>query len=88
MTRNSNDAAGQAADIPDLSELADRIDVVLAYPWIDRAGFLRDAMQGLKRAAQVLPAVPLLGQLLAGTRGASEPVRSRLAPKIDISRSA
>ena len=56
MTRNDNDAARRAADIPDLRELADRIDVVLAHSWIDRGGFLRDAMQGLKRAAHALPA--------------------------------
>jgi hypothetical protein len=65
MTRNSNDAAGRAADIPDLRELADRIDVVLAHPWIDRGGFLRDAMQGLRRAAQVLPAGQSQARLLA-----------------------
>ena len=43
MTRNDNDAVVQAADIPDLAELADRIDVVLAYPWIDR-GATSDAV--------------------------------------------
>lgn len=69
MTRNSNDAAGQAADIPDLAELADRIDVVLAHPWIDRGGFLRDTAQGLKRAAHALPAGQSRARLLALAEG-------------------
>ena len=69
MTRNSKDAAGRAADIPDLAELADRIDVVLAHPWIDRGGFLRDAGQGLKRAAHALPAGPSRARLLALAEG-------------------
>jgi hypothetical protein len=63
MTRNDNDAARLAADIPDLAELADRIDVVLAYAWIDRGGFLRDTMQGLKRAVTALPPGPARDQL-------------------------
>src|SRR5260370_13348800 len=64
-----NDAAGRAADIPDLRELADRIDVVLAYAWIDRRGFLRDAMQGLRRAARALPAGQSPARLLALAEG-------------------
>jgi len=55
MTRNSNDAAVRAADIPDLAELADRIDVVLAHEWIDRGAFLRDTLQGLRKAVDALP---------------------------------
>jgi hypothetical protein len=58
MTRNDNDAAGQATDIPDLRELADRIDVVLAHAWIDRGAFLRDTLHGLRQAVDVLTAGP------------------------------
>ena len=58
MTGNDNDAAGQAADIPDLRELADRIDVVLAHAWIDRGAFLRDTLHGLRQAVHVLSAGP------------------------------
>jgi hypothetical protein len=65
MTRNDSDAAGRAADIPDLAELASRIDVVLAYSWIDREEFLRDVMQGLKRGAHALPAGQSRARLLA-----------------------
>src|SRR3954447_12717212 len=55
----SNDlAAERAVSIPDLAELADRIDVVLAHAWIDRGAFLRDALHGLRQAADVLPAGP------------------------------
>jgi hypothetical protein len=69
MTRSDNDAAGRAADIPDLAELADRIDVVLAYAWIDRGAFLRDTMQGLKRAVNALPPGPARDQLAGLTAG-------------------
>ena len=60
-----NDAAERAAFIPDLGELADRIDVVLAHSWIDRGAFLRDTMQGLKRAVEALAAGPGRDQLAA-----------------------
>jgi hypothetical protein len=58
MTRTDSDAAGRAVLIPDLAELADRIDVVLAHPWIDRGAFVRDALHGLRLAVDVLPAGP------------------------------
>src|SRR5690242_21389151 len=55
----SNDlAAERAALIPDLGDLAARIDVVLAHPWIDRGAFLRDALHGLRQVVDVLPAGP------------------------------
>jgi hypothetical protein len=64
----SNDlAAERAALIPDLADLAARIDVVLAHPWIDRGAFLRDTLHGLRQAVDALPARPgraaLVGRL-------------------------
>ena len=63
MTRDNDAAADQAAFIPDLGELATRIDVVLAHPWIDRGAFLRDIQRGLEQAADVLSAGPGRDQL-------------------------
>jgi hypothetical protein len=65
MTRNDNDATSRAAFIPDLRELADRIDVVLAHPWIDREAFLRDALHGLRQAVDALPSGPGRADLAA-----------------------
>ena len=62
----SNDlAAERAALIPDLAELADRIDVVLAHAWIDRGAFLRDTLHGLRQAVDALPAGPGRADLAA-----------------------
>jgi hypothetical protein len=63
MTSESAAAERAALTITDLGELAGRIDVMLANPWIDHAGFLRDTAAGLGRAAQVLPAGPDRAQL-------------------------
>jgi hypothetical protein len=55
----SNDRAAEVAVfIPDLAELAARIDVALAHAWIDRGAFLRDTLHGLRHAVDVLPAGP------------------------------
>jgi hypothetical protein len=70
MTSDST-AAGRAVCIPDLGELAGRIDVVLANPWIDRAAFLRDTAHGLGQAAQALPAGPGRDQLAGLARDIS-----------------
>jgi hypothetical protein len=51
-------AAECAAFITDLGELAGRVDVVLANPWIGHAEFLRDIAAGLTRAAEALPGGP------------------------------
>jgi hypothetical protein len=64
MTSDSA-AAGRAACIPDLGELASRIDVVLGHPWIDRSAFLRDSLHGLRQAADVLPPGPGRADLAA-----------------------
>jgi hypothetical protein len=58
-------AAERAAIIPDLGELASRIDVVLAHSWIDRGVFLRDTLHGLRQAVDALPSGPGRGQLAA-----------------------
>jgi hypothetical protein len=58
MTSDNAAAERAAFIVPDLRELADRIEVVLAHPWIDRAGFLRDTMGGLRQAVAALPAGP------------------------------
>ena len=51
MTSDSA-AAERAAFIPDLGELASRIDVVLDHSWIDRGAFLRETLHGLRQAAE------------------------------------
>jgi hypothetical protein len=53
MTSDSA-AAERAAFIPDLGELASRIDVVLDHSWIDRGAFLRDTLHGLRQAVDAL----------------------------------
>jgi hypothetical protein len=61
-------AAERAAFIPDLGELASRIDVVLDHPWIDRGVFLRDTLHGLRQAVDALrsgPGRPELAALVA-----------------------
>jgi hypothetical protein len=65
MTRDNGAAGDRAAFIPDLGELASRIDVVLAHPWIDRGTFLRDTERGLEQATDVLAAGPGRDQLAA-----------------------
>jgi hypothetical protein len=69
----SNDlAAERAALIPDLGELADRIDVVLAHSWIDRGAFLRDTLHGLRQTVDALPPGPVrlqVADLAAGISG-------------------
>jgi len=57
MTSDSA-AAERAAFVPDLGELASRIDVVLDHSWIDRGAFLRDTLHGLRQAVDALPAGP------------------------------
>jgi hypothetical protein len=64
MTSEST-ATGRAACIPDLGELASRIDVVLDHPWIDRGAFLRDTLHGLRQAVDALPGGEGRGQLAA-----------------------
>ena len=64
MTSDST-AAGRAARIPDLGDLASRIDLVLDHPWIDRGAFLRDTLHGLRQAADVLPSGPGRADLAA-----------------------
>jgi hypothetical protein len=65
MTRDNDAAAERAAFIPDLGELASRIDVVLDHSWIDRGAFLRDTLHGLRQAVDVLPSGPGRNQLAA-----------------------
>ena len=98
MTRDNGAAAERAAFIPDLGELASRIDVVLAHPWIDRGAFLRDTQRGLEQAADVLSAGPGRAQLaalvariggaLAGPHSGHETclrhVRDALAPLAEV----
>ncbi len=67
MTSDSA-AAVRAAFIPDLGELAARIDVVLAHPWIDRGTFLRDTLHGLRQAVDALRSGPDRDQLAALVR--------------------
>ena len=64
MTSDSA-VAERATFIPDLGELASRIDVVLAHSWIDRGAFLRDTLHGLRQAVDALPAGPGRVQLAA-----------------------
>lgn len=64
MTSDST-AAGRAACIPDLGELASRIDLVLDHPWIDRGAFLRDTLHGLRQAVDALPSGPGRADLAA-----------------------
>lgn len=65
MTRDDNAVAERAAFIPDLGELASRIDVVLAHPWIDRGAFLRETLHGLRQAVDALSGCEGGGQLTA-----------------------
>jgi hypothetical protein len=67
MTSDSA-AAERAAFIPDLGELAARIDVVLAHSWIDRGVFLRDSLHGLRLAVDALCSGPDRDQLAALVR--------------------
>jgi hypothetical protein len=67
MTPDST-AAGRAARIPDLGDLASRIDVVLDHPWIDRGVFLRDSLHGLRQAVDALRPGPDRDQLAALVR--------------------
>jgi hypothetical protein len=64
MTSDSA-AAGCSVCIPDLGELASRIDLMLDHPWIDRGAFLRDTLHGLRQAVDVLPGGEGRGQLAA-----------------------
>jgi hypothetical protein len=68
MTSDST-AAGRAACIPDLGELASRIDLVLDHSWIDRGAFLRDTLHGLRQATDALPSGPGRGELAALVAG-------------------
>ena len=58
-------AAERAAFIPDLGELASRIDLVLDHPWIDRRAFLRDTLHGLRQAVDALRSGPDRPELAA-----------------------
>jgi hypothetical protein len=55
----------RAAVIPDLGELAGRIDLVLDHPWIDRGAFLRDTLHGLRLAMDALRSGPAWADLYA-----------------------
>jgi hypothetical protein len=68
MAHDNDAAAERAAFIPDLGELASRIDVVLDHSWIDRGAFLRDTLHGLRQVVDVLPAGPGRDQLAALVR--------------------